>query len=349
MNVLIVDDDRFNLALFSHLLEDIPETTIFEASDPDEALTWCQQHDTDLLLLDYMMPKMDGFTFLQQFRDLSGQDHVPVIMITADAKAAVKHTALELSANDFLTKPVNKAELRSRVSNMLTLRKAQLRQSGLMRNLEREVKAVEERLREREQGTAQRLTVAAQYRDPETGAHLLRMANYARLIAANLGLSEEEQNDIYDAAPLHDIGKIGIPDHILLKPGRLDSGEMEIMRTHPTIGAQILKDDSSKLMRNACTIALSHHEKFDGSGYPRGLAGEDIPLYGRIVAVADVFDALTSSRPYKAAWSIDRAIAWVRQNSGIHFDPLCVSALLADPCVIQGIIDAHQDEDDLGS
>lgn len=129
MNVLIVDDDRFNLALFSHLLEDIPETTIFEASDPDEALTWCQQHDTDLLLLDYMMPKMDGFTFLQQFRDLSGQDHVPVIMITADAKTAVKHTALELSANDFLTKPVNKAELRSRVSNMLTLRKAQLRQS----------------------------------------------------------------------------------------------------------------------------------------------------------------------------------------------------------------------------
>jgi len=345
MNVLIVDDDRINLALFSHLLEDIPDTTIFKASDPTDALNWCREHDTDLLLLDYMMPHMDGFAFLQEFRLLSGQDHVPVIMITADAKTAVKHAALELSANDFLTKPVNKVELRSRVCNMLSLRKSQLVQRGLVRCLQSQVLEADEKLQEGDQGTANRLATAAQFRDPETGAHLLRMASYARLAAANLGLSAEEQDDIHDAAPLHDIGKIGIPDHILLKPGRLDDAEMQIMRTHPLIGAQILKDGNSKLMRNAAVIALSHHEKFDGSGYPHGLKGDEIPLYGRIVAVADVFDALTSNRPYKAAWRIEKAIDWLKQNAGSHFDPACVEALLKDTEQILAILNAHKDED----
>jgi putative two-component system response regulator len=344
MNVLIVDDDRINLALFSHLLEDIPDTTIFEASNPADALTWCREHDTDLLLLDYMMPHMDGFAFLEQFRLLSGQDHIPVIMITADAKTAVRHAALELSANDFLSKPVNKVELRSRVCNMLSLRRSQLRQSGLARSLQCKVEEADEKLQESDQGAANRLSTAAQYRDPETGAHLLRMAGYARLTATNLGLSAEEQDDIDNAAPLHDIGKIGIPDYILLKPGRLDDAEMQIMRTHPLIGAEILKDGNSKLMRNAAIIALSHHEKFDGSGYPYGLKGEDIPLYGRIVAVADVFDALTSSRPYKAAWSIERATDWLRQNAGGHFDPACVEALLKDRGQILAIFNAHKDE-----
>ncbi|MFJ9449119.1 MULTISPECIES: HD domain-containing phosphohydrolase [unclassified Herbaspirillum] len=345
MNVLIVDDDRINLALFSHLLEDIPDTTIFGASDPAHALDWCREHETDLLLLDYMMPDMNGFAFLEQFRLLSGQDHVPVIMISTDAKTTVRHAALELSANDFLTKPVNKVELRSRVCNMLNLRKSQLRQSGLARSLECKVQEADEKMQQNEQATAGRLATAAQYRDPETGAHLLRMAGYARLAAANLGLSVEEQNDIHDAAPLHDIGKIGIPDHILLKPGRLDDAEMQIMRTHPLIGAQILKDGNSKLMRNASVIALTHHEKFDGSGYPHGLKGKDIPLYGRLVAVADVFDALTSSRPYKAAWSIERATGWLRQNAGSHFDPDCVEALLRDMGQIHAILNAHKDED----
>ena len=345
MNVLIVDDDRVNLALFSHLLEEIPDTTIFKASDPADALNWCREHDTDLLLLDYMMPHMDGFAFLQQFRLLSGQDHVPVIMITADAKTAVKYAALEMSANDFLTKPVNKVELRSRVCNMLSLRKSQLRQSGLARNLQCQVHEAGKKLQESEQGTVNRLATAAHYRDPETGAHLLRMAGYARLAAANLRLSTEEQDDIHDAAPLHDIGKIGIPDHILLKPGRLDDAEMEIMRTHPLIGAQILKDGTSRLIRNGAVIALSHHEKFDGSGYPHGLKGDEIPLYGRIVAVADVFDALTSSRPYKAAWSIEKATDWLKQNAGSHFDPACVEALLKDMGQILAIFNAHKDED----
>jgi putative two-component system response regulator len=345
MNVLIVDDDRINLALFSHLLEDIPDTTIFEACNPADALKWCREHDTDLLLLDYMMPHMDGFAFLEQFRLLSGQDHIPVIMITADAKTTIRHAALELSANDFLTKPVNKVELRSRVCNMLSLRRSQLRQRRLARSLQCQVREADEKLQESDQGTANRLSTAAQYRDPETGAHLLRMAGYARLTATNLGLSGEEQEDIDNAAPLHDIGKIGIPDHILLKPGRLDDAEMQIMRTHPLIGAEILKDGNSKLMRNAAIIALSHHEKFDGSGYPHGLKGEDIPLYGRIVAVADVFDALTSSRPYKAAWSIERATDWLRQNAGSHFDPACVEALLNDMRQVLAIFNAHKEED----
>jgi len=330
MNILIIDDDRTNLALFSHLLKDLPDVLTVEVSDPVEALEWCRSHEADLLLLDYMMPKMDGFEFLQQFRILSRPDCVPVIMITADAKTAVKHAALELSANDFLTKPVNKAELRARVSNMLSLRKAQLMQRERARSLSDEVQVIGAKLKANEHTTGDLLAKAAKLRDPETGEHLLRMASYARLLAANLNLSTQEQNDIFDAAPLHDIGKIGIPDSILLKVGCLNEEELKIMRTHPTIGAQILANGDSTLMKNAAVIALSHHEKFDGNGYPQRLAGEDITLYGRIVAIADVFDALTSNRPYKQAWSMQRAMQWLLQNAGTHFDPVLVAAFLRD-------------------
>jgi len=344
MNVLILDDDRTNLALFSHLLKDIAEITTFEIADPFEALAWCATHETDLLLLDYMMPKMDGFAFLQQFRALSGQDHVPVIMITADAKSAVKYAALELSANDFLTKPVNKLELRARVINMLNLRKAQLRQSERARNLDDEVQVMNAKLKANEQSAADLLSSAAKFRDPETGEHLERMASYARLLAANLQLSPQQQDEVFEAAPMHDVGKIGIPDYILLKPGKLTDEEMRIMRTHPTIGAQILERVDSVLMRNAACIALSHHEKFDGSGYPQGLVGKEIPLLGRIVAVADVFDALTSGRPYKRPWSLEESIAWLQQEAGSHFDPECVTAFLQDREKILAIYSGFQDK-----
>ena len=344
MNVLIIDDDRTNLALFSHLLKDLPDVTTIEVADPMEALEWCQSHETDLLLLDYMMPKMDGFEFLQQFRNLTGHDSVPVIMITADAKTAVKYAALELSANDFLTMPVNKAELRARVTNMLSLRKAQLTHRERAQSLLDEMHVIDAKLKAHEHTAADLLAKAAKFRDPETGEHLLRMASYARLLAANLNLSVQEQNAIFDAAPLHDIGKIGIPDHILLKPGRLSEDELEIMRTHPTIGAQILADGDSDLMRNAAVIALTHHEKFDGSGYPQGLVGVEIPLSGRIVAIADVFDALTSSRPYKQAWSMERATQWLQQNAGSHFDPECVTAFLQDEEKLLQIHNELQDE-----
>ena len=330
MNVLIVDDDPTNLALCSYLLEALPDVTAIEAPDPTEALDWCRDHDPDVVLLDYMMPGMDGMQFLQGFRNLPGKGAVPVIMITADSEVGVRHQALQLSANDFLTKPVNKVELRARVSNMLSLRQAHLDQSGRADRLDEEVRRATSSLLDREQETVHRLSRAAEFRDPETGAHLLRMANYTRHTAARLGLPASEQQLLLAAAPMHDIGKVGIPDHILLKPGRLTPEELVVMRRHPQIGADILKDSSSSLLQAAAIIALAHHERYDGNGYPNGLAGTAIPLYARIVAVADVFDALTSPRPYKPAWPLERARAFLLDNSGSHFDPVCVAAFLSD-------------------
>lgn len=330
MNVLIVDDDATNLALCSYLLEALPDVTPIEAADPAEALDWCRDNDPDVVLLDYMMPGMDGMQFLRGFRDLPGKDAVPVIMITADSEVGVSHQALQLSANDFLTKPVNKVELRARVSNMLTLRQAHLNQTTRADRLDEEVRRATTSLLAREEETVHRLSRAAEFRDPETGAHLLRMANYTHHIAARLGLPDSEQLLLLAAAPMHDIGKVGIPDHILLKPGRLDAEEMAIMRRHPQIGADILKDSTSPLLQAAAKIALAHHERYDGNGYPYGLKGDAIPLYARIVAVADVFDALTSARPYKPAWSLGRARAFLEENSGSHFDPACVEAFLSD-------------------
>jgi putative two-component system response regulator len=181
----------------------------------------------------------------------------------------------------------------------------------------------------REKEAILRLSRAAEYRDPETGSHLLRMSNYTRLIAEQLGLSPDEQELLLEASPMHDIGKVGTPDQILLKPGRLTPEEFEIMKQHATIGYEILRDSVSPLLQCAAKLAMAHHEKFDGSGYPQALAGEAIPLHGRIVAVADVFDALTSERPYKKAWTLEAAVDFLKSNSGSHFDPACVEALLA--------------------
>lgn len=344
MNVLIVDDDQTNLTLFSYMLKTIPDVTPIEASDPVKALAWCRSNDPDLVLVDYMMPEMDGLQFLQGFRALPGKALTPVIMATADIQTDVRHKALQMSANDFLTKPVDKTELRARVTNMLALRRAQLQLASRASWLAEEVRKSTREIVAREREAILRLSRAAEYRDPETGAHLLRMAHYARLLAANLGLSEAEQALILDAAPMHDIGKVGIADSILLKPGRLDEEEMAIMRTHAQIGADILKGSASPLLQAAAAIALTHHEKYDGSGYPNGLQGGRIPLYGRIIAVADVFDALTSARPYKHAWEPELAVAMLREGAGSHFDPACVAAFLSDWDAVLQIHRQYRDE-----
>jgi putative two-component system response regulator len=224
---------------------------------------------------------------------------------------------------------VDKTELAARVRNLLALRASRRQLANRAEWLAEEVKKATVEIVAREKEAILRLSRAAEYRDPETGMHLLRMSNYTCLIARQLGLAPAEQELLLQAAPMHDIGKVGTPDHILLKPGRLTPEEFEIMKQHATIGYEILRDSASPLLQCAAKLALAHHEKFDGSGYPQGLAGESIPLYGRIVAVADVFDALTSERPYKKAWALDDAVDFLKTNAGSHFDPACVDGFLA--------------------
>lgn len=343
MKILIVDDDKTNLSLFTHMLAQLPDTSISTCPDAYEALDWCGSHDPDLILLDYMMPGMDGLDFLSRFRAMPGQEMTPVIMITADMGLQVRHQALQMTANDFLSKPVNRVELLARVKNMLAMRKSQLAMSQKIEHLAEEVEQKSQQTNSLALNSMDLLARAAGYRDPETGEHLLRMSNYTRIIAAQLGLPKEEQDLLLNAAPMHDIGKMGIPDHILLKPGRLDDAELEVMRRHAQIGADILRGSPSPLLQTASQIAQTHHEKWDGSGYPKGLAGEDIPLYGRIVAVADVFDALTSSRPYKQGWNLEDASRYLRDNAGSHFDPRCVDAFFAGWDDVLDIYNRFQD------
>lgn len=326
MDVVIVDDNEINVTLLRHLVKSIDEAKPITFTDSAAGLQYCLDNDPDLVVIDYMMPPPDGMAFIQAFRSHPGRHDTPLLMITANQDSEVRHRALTLGASDFLTKPVDKTEFRARARNLLILRQSQKRLADRAAWLAEEVAKATHEVLIRERETIIRLSKAAEYRDPETGAHILRMANYSRIIARNLGLSEPVTDLILDAAPMHDIGKVGTPDHILLKPGRLEPEEMEIMRQHAMIGYEILKDSPSPLLQMAAIIALNHHEKYDGSGYPHGVKGEEIPIEGRIVAVADVFDALTSERPYKKAWPLEDAIKFMHENSGSHFDPKCIDA-----------------------
>jgi putative two-component system response regulator len=306
-------------------------------------LAWCMSNVIDLLIVDYMMPAPDGLEFIRHYRERTENADIPVLMITADHEKETRYAALESGANDFLTKPIDNAEFRARLRNMMALRRSQKALADRAAWLAEKVSEATSEILDREHEMITRLSRAAEFRDPETGAHIQRMSNYSHLIAMQLGLPKVEQELILRAAPMHDVGKIAIPDQILLKPGKLDDAEFTIMKTHAEKGYEILRGSRSNLLDVAAVIAHSHHEKFDGSGYPRGLKGEDIPLHGRIVAVADVFDALTTERPYKKAWTLDRAVEFLHAGAGSHFDPLCVAAFinrLDDALVIR---DSFQD------
>jgi response regulator RpfG family c-di-GMP phosphodiesterase len=327
MKVVIVDDTHINLVLMSRLMEKLDDVSTVAFQSAQEALAWCRANPYDLLILDYMMPELDGLAFISQLEG-AVRERPPVLMVTASQDVEIRHRALENGANDFLIKPIDKVEFLARTRNMLELRRATVALQNRASWLSSEVSKATAELRAREQETILLLCRASEYRDPETGAHIQRMAHYSCLIAAELGMSAEEQAFILNAAPMHDIGKVGTPDHILLKPGRLNPEELVIMRQHAVIGYNILKSSEAAMLQLAAEIAYAHHERWDGSGYPNGLAGEAIPLVGRIVAVADVFDALTSVRPYKQAWSLEEARTFLVENSGTHFDPQCVDALL---------------------
>ncbi|MBL8490972.1 MAG: response regulator [Rhodocyclaceae bacterium] len=346
MNIVIIDDTQINLTLMKGLVGKIDGCSSREFSDPVAALDWCRAAlDTDLVIVDYMMPGLDGIEFIRRLREGRLREELPVLMVTADHEREVRYKALDAGATDFLTKPVDRVEFTSRVRNMLAVRRSHLLLTERAETLAEEVRKATAEIVERERDTIVRLAKAAEFRDPETGAHILRMSHYSRLIAARLGYPEDWLDLLLQAAPMHDVGKLGTPDHILLKPGRLTPEEFEIMKQHTTIGWEILKDSASPMLVLAAEIARSHHEKFDGSGYPLGLSGEAIPRSGRIVAVADVFDALTSERPYKKAWEFDRALEFIQQGRGSHFDPACIDAFLAELSSVQDIRRQFQDEE----
>jgi len=328
--IVLIDSNQTDLTLLWHLVRRIKGYEAANFTNPKDALEWCLENETELIIVNYMMPEMDGIAFITQLRQSPQNISVPVLMEISPEYTDVRQKAFELGVTDFINKPIDKTEFMVRVQNTLVLSSNQKKLTNQTAWLKDEVLKATEEIRNREQEVIFRLTKAAEYRDPETGGHIKRMAHYSRHIAMQLGLSAEEQNLLLEAAPMHDIGKVGIPDSILLKPGKLDHSEFEMMKEHAQFGFDILDGSESKLMQLGAEIALSHHEKYDGSGYPYGLKDEDISIYGRIVSVADVFDALTSERPYKKAWSVDDAIGFLRENSGTQFDRSCVYAFLMD-------------------
>jgi putative two-component system response regulator len=345
MKVVIIDDAQINVTLLQHLVRKLPDCEPISFLDPVAGLAWCLANEPDLVIVDYMMPQLSGIELVRRFKAEPHHADIPVLMVTANHEIEVRHEALKIGVSDFLNKPLDNAEFLARARNMLLLRQSFKKLSNQAAWLAEEVKKATRDLVEREHETIICLSKAAEYRDPETGSHILRMSHYSKLIARQMGLSVEQQEIILDAAPMHDIGKVGTPDMILLKPGKLDEAEFAVMKKHASNGYEILAGSRSPLLKIAAEIANTHHEKFDGSGYPNGLAGELIPLFGRIVAVADVFDALTSARPYKKAWKIEDAKKFLRDYSGTHFDPICVDAFFSDWEGVMAIRSRFQEED----
>lgn len=304
--ILVVDDESANLRVLKQILQD--EYQLSFAKSGQEALRLVGQKRPDLILLDIMMPDMTGLELCNTLKASPRSAAIPVIFVTALSDEADEATGFAAGAVDYITKPVSSAIVRARVRTHLSLVQAE------------ELKVTRLKI-------IQRLGRAAEFKDNETGMHVMRMSHYAKVLALAYGLGEHHADMLLHAAPMHDIGKIGIADHILLKPGKLTAEEFEVMKTHPQIGADIIGEDDSLLMQMARTVALTHHEKWDGSGYPRGLVGEAIPVEGRIVAIADVFDALTSDRPYKKAWSIEDTLRLMREQKGRHFEPRLVELL----------------------
>lgn len=341
-SVLIVDDQSTSRTILSHVVKNInPTIKIIEKNNPEQALEWATQHTADLVFVDYVMPEMNGGDFIKLLKTLPKYESVPVVMITIKKDAETRYEALDAGVADFISKPVDVHECTARTRNLLTMRQQHISLQNKSLLLESLVKAATVEIRAREKETLMRLARAGEHKDYDTAMHLHRMSLYSRALAEAIGLTEEEAEVIELSSPLHDIGKIGIPDSILLKKGPLDEQELKTMRRHPLIGYEILENSPSKYLQKGGEIALAHHERFDGTGYPYALKGVDIPLAARIVAIADVFDALTSVRPYKEAWSVDKAFAYIQSESGKHFDPELVTAMVAIRGKVEKILAEH--------
>jgi putative two-component system response regulator len=322
--ILAVDDEASNLQLLRQILQD--HYRLRFAKDGPRALELAREELPDLILLDVMMPGMSGYEVCAALKADPALAAVPVIFVTALNDTSDEVEGFEAGAVDYITKPVSPPIVRARVRTHLSLvRMEELRASRLE--------------------IVQRLGLAAEYKDNETGLHVIRMSHFSRILGLAAGMTEAEADELLHAAPMHDVGKIGIPDRVLLKPGPLDPDEWKIMQSHAQIGAEIIGQHDQGVLALARNIALTHHEKWDGTGYPNGLAGTDIPLEGRICAIADVFDALTSVRPYKKAWTEAEALDFLVKQKGKHFDPVLVDLFLAQMPAIRAIRERWAEQD----
>jgi putative two-component system response regulator len=327
--LLIVDDQPANVRLLERILRSNGYSEVLTTTDSPEVPEIYRTHRPDLILLDLHMPEMDGFEVLERLQVMTAEEaYLPIVVLTADIATEARRRALAAGAKDFLIKPFDAAEVVLRINNLLETRLLHQRLSDRNRDLEIRVSERTQQLERTRLEILERLAIAAEFRDDDTGEHVHRVAHNSALLAGTLGMPPEEVELIRRSSTLHDIGKIGIPDAILLKPGKLTADEFATIKSHTVIGSQILGGSEIPLLRWAEEIARTHHERWDGSGYPKGLSGQSIPIAGRIVTIADVFDALTHDRPYKRAWSVTDAVAEIESQSGRQFDPAVVGAFL---------------------
>lgn len=319
--ILIIDDEPINLAVLEELLEMAGYSNVTCELNPIHAVALYKEQSFDLVLLDLNMPEMSGFEVMDKFKDINVTTAPPVLVLTALGDKETKIQALTSGASDFLSKPFDHEEVLSRVYNLVKLCLSQKQLCMHNENLEKTVQKRTEELNKANLDAIYRLGLVADYRDTETSEHTKRVGLVSQILAQRLKLDDLFCEMIFHAAPMHDIGKVGIPDSILLKPAKLDADEWEIMKQHSIIGSQILENSTSEILKLAHEIALTHHEKWDGTGYPYGLKGKNIPISGRIVIIADVFDALSSDRPYKKAWEQDKIKDFMQEQRSITFDP----------------------------
>jgi putative two-component system response regulator len=325
--ILVVDDEAPVRRVLEEMLRSL-DYAVLEAEDGAQTLALALHQQPDLILLDVGLPDLSGFEVAKLIRGRFDPTVLPIIIVTGRDRREERLKAVEAGANDFIGKPVDVTELKVRVAAQLRLKEAERLRRRHRAELERAVRertqellATLRRLREAQMETLFRLALAAEYKDDETGEHIQRVGSYCGILAAAAGLPAHQVHLLEVAGPMHDVGKIGIPDAILLKPGKLDPGEWEIMKTHTSIGHQLLSGSESEYLEVGASVALTHHERWDGAGYPQGLATEEIPIEGRICAIADVFDALTSERPYRPAFPVEQAVDMLRAGRGSQFDP----------------------------
>jgi len=338
--ILAIDDNILNIQILKKILGNAGFINLTTTTDPTKALSLYKELQPDLILLDLNMPNMDGFAVMFQLSILNPEDYLPILILTAEEES-IRFKALQSGAKDFLHKPYQPMDVLLKSKNIIEVRLLYNQIRNHNADLEQQVNDRIKEIRDSRLDVIQRLAVAAELRDAGTGRHIYRMSRYCQLLALAVGFTKEQGELLLTTSPLHDIGKIAIPDSILLKPAALEPHEFEIIKTHTTLGAKMLSGSDSVFLKMAEMIALTHHEKWDGTGYPRKIKGEEIPLIGRICAVADVFDALSSARPYKQAWTFERTLEELRNLRGTHFDPQLVDAFLSISKEVKAVRDQN--------